>query len=145
MDVLIASPLPKPADFVAMVLSDKISDGVAVTRAVHAGLEMGFVRDLVRLGALEEGLLLESGLVPKRTWAHGISQGAVSAATARKLLRFLRVYGRAKATFGDKASLWLLRSNAALDDARPIDLVEADHGVRAVETLLGRIDHGIAA
>ena len=145
MDGLSTMDLPSPASFADMVLSDEIADGVSVTRTVHNGLPMQFVRDLASIGALDADLLVRTGLVPKHTWAHGAAQGAVSAATARKLVRFMRVYGKAKATFGDNAERWLTRPNAALDGLEPATLIEADHGVRAVETLLGRIDHGIAA
>jgi putative toxin-antitoxin system antitoxin component (TIGR02293 family) len=100
---------------------------------------------LIKTGALNTALLTDHGIVPKRTWAHAEKQGTVSAATARRLVRFMRIYGKAKQTFGAKAVMWLVRPTSALGGATPMALVEADPGARAVEILLGRIDHGVAA
>ena len=49
--------------------------------------------------------------------------------------------------FGDKqkAGAWLRRPSSALAGERPIALLDTDEGSRQVETLLGRINHGIAA
>jgi uncharacterized protein (DUF2384 family) len=50
-------------------------------------------------------------------------------------------------TFGDpdKALVWLRRENGRLDGQTPLSLADTDLGARSVETLLGRIDHGLAA
>lgn len=132
-------------DFERLVLSDEVSDGVALCAAIHDGLSMDFVRLLIKAGALNTALLIDHGIVPKRTWAHAEKHGSVSAATARRLVRFMRVYGKAKQTFGDHAVAWLQRPSTALAGAAPLALAEADPGARAVEVLLGRIDHGVAA
>ncbi len=49
--------------------------------------------------------------------------------------------------FGDisKAFLWLRRENQLLDGKTPISSLETEAGSRAVEDILIRIDHGIAA
>ena len=61
-------------------------------------------------------------------------------------LRLARIQARAADTFGrDKARLWLLRPCEPLDNRPPLALLASESGARAVETLLGRIDHGIAA
>ena len=50
-------------------------------------------------------------------------------------------------TFGgvEKAHVWLGRDNRALDGETPLGMADTDRGARAVEGLLGRIAHGIAA
>ena len=50
----------------------------------------------------------------------------------RKLAEFQRYYNAA-------------RSHASLDGHTPLSRADTDQGVRSVETLLGRIGHGIAA
>jgi putative toxin-antitoxin system antitoxin component (TIGR02293 family) len=61
--------------------------------------------------------------------------------------RVSRVVAHAKAAFGDpdKADRWLRRPTRTLDGCAPIDLLDTDAGAQLVETLLGRIEHGIAA
>ena len=53
----------------------------------------------------------------------------------------------ANRVFGDtaKAFVWLRRENTLLDGQTPISSLETEAGSRAVEDILIRIDHGIAA
>ncbi|HUZ13812.1 MAG TPA: antitoxin Xre/MbcA/ParS toxin-binding domain-containing protein [Caulobacteraceae bacterium] len=64
-----------------------------------------------------------------------------------RLVRLVRIVAAAEDTFGDsqKALTWLGRANRALDGLTPLSLADTDLGARSVETLLGRIGHGIAA
>lgn len=57
-----------------------------------------------------------------------------------------RVFAAAKTTFGDgdKAERWLKRPTAALDGVSPLEMIESVGGIRKVEDLLARIDHGLA-
>jgi putative toxin-antitoxin system antitoxin component (TIGR02293 family) len=43
----------------------------------------------------------------------------------------------------DKARLWMQRPNRNLEGETPLSLLDTDRGVRAVEDVLMRIDHGI--
>lgn len=56
-----------------------------------------------------------------------------------------RVLKHAEEVFGDpaKAFLWLRRPNAVLRNATPIDLLDTPEGIQQVDTLLGRIEHGV--
>jgi putative toxin-antitoxin system antitoxin component (TIGR02293 family) len=64
-----------------------------------------------------------------------------------RLMRLVRLVAAADETFGDaqKAMTWLGRENRALDGLTPLSLADTDLGARSVETLLGRIGHGLAA
>ena len=64
-----------------------------------------------------------------------------------RLVRLVRLVAAAHETFGDpqKALAWLSRENRALDGQTPLSLADTDLGARGVETLLGRIGHGLAA
>jgi putative toxin-antitoxin system antitoxin component (TIGR02293 family) len=52
---------------------------------------------------------------------------------------------RAEEALGDseKAHRWLGRENRALGGERPVALLDSDAGARAVERVLGRIEHGV--
>jgi putative toxin-antitoxin system antitoxin component (TIGR02293 family) len=54
---------------------------------------------------------------------------------------------RAECVFGnaEKARIWLQRPTSALGGQAPIALLENEVGSKAVDDLLGRIEHGIAA
>ena len=64
-----------------------------------------------------------------------------------RLLRIVSIVAAAEETFGnaDKAQHWLNRASRALDGETPLAMTDTDRGARAVEALLGRIAHGIAA
>ena len=68
-------------------------------------------------------------------------------AESDRLLRLVRLVAAADETFGDseKAMAWLGRENRALDGQTPLSLADTDVGAKGVETLLGRIGHGLAA
>lgn len=68
-------------------------------------------------------------------------------AESDRLLRMVGVVASADTVFGDsdKARIWLNRENRALDGETPLAMADTDQGARAVEALLGRIAHGIAA
>ena len=61
-------------------------------------------------------------------------------------VRIAQVRATAVEVFGDqdKAETWLRRSSNALCGKRPLDLLDTDEGAHEVETLLGRISHGLA-
>lgn len=69
----------------------------------------------------------------------------LSAEESDRTVRLARVVALAQETLGGshKASLWLQTPNRALEDERPLDLLDTDGGVRSVETVLGRIAYGI--
>ena len=64
-----------------------------------------------------------------------------------RLLRIVGIVAAADETFGDveKAQVWLNRESRALHGETPLAMADTDRGARAVEALLGRIAHGIAA
>jgi putative toxin-antitoxin system antitoxin component (TIGR02293 family) len=61
------------------------------------------------------------------------------------LARLARIHEYAEEVFGtaEKANKWLRTSNRSMKNHRPLDLLRTDYGGRIVETILGRIDHGI--
>jgi putative toxin-antitoxin system antitoxin component (TIGR02293 family) len=56
-----------------------------------------------------------------------------------------RIIAQATATLGSetKAVGWLRCPNRALGNVPPLELLDTDIGVRQVEDILGRIEHGI--
>lgn len=60
--------------------------------------------------------------------------------------RYARIYSRAAEVFGDRERgyAWMDRPNPVLDGYSPSDYLDTEAGARHVETLLGRLEHGIA-
>jgi putative toxin-antitoxin system antitoxin component (TIGR02293 family) len=120
--------------------------GLELVVAVRKGLSLAVVDDVLADGRLSAGELDRLAL-PRKTLAHRRTLGRLTAEQSDRLVRILRVILDAEATFAnaEKAHRWLRRPTAVLAGNAPLDLLDTDAGARRVETLLGRIAHGIAA
>jgi len=86
-------------------------------------------------------------VLPRRTLAHRETIGTLTPDQSDRLLRVARVLALAEEVFGsqDKAHLWLRRPTTVLAGEAPLEWLDTEEGAREVETVLGRIAHGIAA
>jgi putative toxin-antitoxin system antitoxin component (TIGR02293 family) len=138
-----------------MALSDPLNLGFMATledgdlglvNAVREGLPVRVVDEVLETGRLTAAELDRLAL-PRKTLAHRRALGRLSAEQSDRLVRILRVIQEAEETFAnpEKAHRWLRRPTSLLADNAPLGLLDTDVGARRVETLLGRIAHGIAA
>jgi putative toxin-antitoxin system antitoxin component (TIGR02293 family) len=74
-------------------------------------------------------------------------KGGLTPEQSERVIRAVRIIAEALETFGsrDKALTWMRRACAVLGGKAPIDLLDTEEGARLVESLLGRIAHGLAA
>jgi putative toxin-antitoxin system antitoxin component (TIGR02293 family) len=119
---------------------------LAAIRLIRRGLPVGAVEFMLDSGRLTLAEL-DQVVLPRKTLANRRKLGTLTAEQSDRLVRLARVIAAAEATFGsrEKAGIWLRRPTTALADERPLHLLDTDEGVRTVMTLLGRIDHGLAA
>lgn len=127
----------------AFALDAPIPDLIA---AVRAGLPVSAVDEALASGRVTAAEL-DRLAIPRKTLAHRRAKGRLTPDQSDRLLRVLRVVEEAEATFVDraKAGIWLRRPTTALGGEAPLDRLDTEIGARQVETLLGRIAHGIAA
>ncbi len=131
--------------------------GEAVTGPLHSGGDIGrLVRRGVPVEAVDRFLvtshlnfnLIESHVVARRTLKRR-KEGAqpLDLAESDRFVRLVRLVAAAHDIFGDyrEVMAWMTRENTALEGKTPLSLAETDLGARGVETLLGRIGHGVAA
>jgi putative toxin-antitoxin system antitoxin component (TIGR02293 family) len=111
--------------------------------AIGRGLPVASFRSVATYANLTRETLAKAADIPLRT---------VQRRTARlkrdesdRLARVARIYALAETVLGSReaAERWMLAPNWALDDARPLDLLETEVAAREVEDALGRIDEGI--
>ena len=71
----------------------------------------------------------------------------LSSQQSERILRIARVYARAAEVFGDRqrGETWMARPNPALGGHAPAQLLDSETGARAIEQVLGQMEHGIAA
>ena len=84
--------------------------------------------------------------IPARTLARRKVEGRLHPEESDRVLRAARVLGRALELFeGDAAAAreWLRTPQVALGGERPLSIIGTDLGVREIENLIGRIEHGV--
>lgn len=128
------------------VVGGDIRNSLDLVRAVRRGLPVGAALHVLASGRLTPAEM-DKTVLPRRTLANRRKVGTLTAEQSDRLLRVARVLAAAEETFGnrDNAAAWLRRPTQVLAGESPIDLLDTDEGAREVETLLGRIGHGIAA
>ncbi len=116
-------------------------------KVIDLGLPLASLAEL----AQQEGLgsdEIDELIIPRRTLSHRKSKSQpLNRTESERAIRVASVTALTEETFAnpDKARAWLRRPTTALDGQRPLDLLKSEPGARAVEQLLYRIAHGIAA
>ncbi|MBB4268009.1 type II RES/Xre toxin-antitoxin system antitoxin [Roseospira visakhapatnamensis] len=128
------------------VLGVEIAHGLDLVRAVRRGFPVQAVQHVLDDGRLTLAEL-DHVVMPRKTWSNRKRVGTLTAEQSDRLIRVARVMALAEDTFADrsKAHAWLRRPTTTLGGERPLDLLDTEEGAREVETVLGRIAHGIAA
>jgi len=83
--------------------------------------------------------------VPKSTLALRKKKGKFSFEESERLYRIQRLFEKAVDVFGDieSARTWLKEKAYGLGEVSPLAFAKTEIGARAVEDLLGRIEHGV--
>lgn len=118
---------------------------LALADRVEQGIPTDAVDEAIKSGVVAAELVYDM-VLPRRTLAHRKEkEQRLSPEESDRFARLLRVYSRAELTLGDTARAWqwLSKENRALNGRRPVNLLSSDAGTRAVEKVLGRIDHGV--
>jgi putative toxin-antitoxin system antitoxin component (TIGR02293 family) len=116
-----------------------------VAQQVRKGYPAQAVDEILAAGMIEPRIMYEI-VVPRRTLAHRKQkEQPLTPEQSDRLARVLRIFARAQEALGDldRASRWLHKENRALQGRRPVELLGSDAGTRAVEKVLGRIEHGV--
>jgi putative toxin-antitoxin system antitoxin component (TIGR02293 family) len=112
---------------------------------IHDGLPVAAAFALKEaLGLTNAGLAGLLG-VTSRTLARWDETGRLDPVSGDRLDRATRLLQTAISVLEDEAAAvrWLRSPQRALDGAVPIELASTDIGTRAVEALLGRMEHGV--
>jgi putative toxin-antitoxin system antitoxin component (TIGR02293 family) len=97
------------------------------------------------LGLTSEQLASVLGVSPRSVARLDPRKSHLDAVSGDRLVRSARLYAIAVDVLEDAASAaqWLKTPQPALGGAVPLELAQTDVGTRAVEVLLGRMEHGV--
>jgi len=127
-------------------LRQKIETTSDLARATRAGLSVDSLDTLAgELSIQRVAVARLLGISERTLTRRATSNGRLTAVESDRVVRLARILALAKETLGnmEKASRWLQTSNRALEGDKPIDRLDTDIGVRSVEQVLGRIEHGL--
>ena len=113
--------------------------------AAEAGLPVGEVEAL--RGNLEVSLerLLEVLGIARATFHRRKTEGRLRSDESDRVLRFARLFGKAVQALEtvENTRAWLMAPQRGLGGSVPFNYAATELGARAVEDLLGRIEHGV--
>lgn len=129
----------------ATVLKKPVRSAEDMTSRIREGMPFAALQALAGHAHLDIPRLGEILMIPKRTLARRRKARRLTADESDRLVRLARIFAMATEVLGgsDKAAEWLQRSNRALHNESPIDLLDTDVGTQAVQKVLGRIDYGV--
>ncbi len=120
--------------------------GPEEVQAIRAGVPVALMQQIQKEAGLTQEKLAQVLGIPKRTLINRMKKGQLDEDESDRVLRLKRILEKATETFeGDKeaAHAWLDSPNRALGGDAPFTLVSTGSGGRAVEEVLGRMDHGL--
>lgn len=132
--------------FYVALLGLRTYAALAVHRHVRKGLAYSAFSRFQRNTGLSAAAISELIQVPTRTLTRRKSEGRLAPEESDRLVRAARVFGRAMELFegnGDAARHWLTAPQPALGGLVPLELAGTDVGATEVESLIGRLEHGI--
>ena len=136
---------PGPHAYVVL-LGMNTFDPPELLRAVRKGFPYRAFEHFVRNSALSVERVMALIGVPRRTLTRRKRERRFLPDESDRLLRASRLFGQALQLFeGDREAAvdWLETAQPALGGTAPLDLARTDVGVREVERLIGRLEHGV--
>jgi putative toxin-antitoxin system antitoxin component (TIGR02293 family) len=127
------------------VLKREVRSDLEMSEMIQAGISVRALEHVLEWGDLEPSEAYDL-VGSRRTLMRKKRDGRdLSPSESDRLARIVRMIGRAEEALGDrgKAHTWLRNPNRGLAGRRPLDLLGDDAGVRLVERILGRIEHGV--
>ena len=129
----------------AVIASEPASTGEWVAR-IREGLPAASALAFkAALGLTNEELASVLGVSPRTVARLDPAKSHLDAVSGDRLVRSARLYAIAAEVLEDDAAAarWLKSPQPALGGAQPLELAQTDVGSRAVEALLGRMEHGV--
>ncbi|MEQ9411350.1 MAG: DUF2384 domain-containing protein [Fuerstiella sp.] len=130
------------------LLGLKVRRKEELVRMVQAGLDVDHLVSLIKQSGLTKERIARLVAIPPRTLARRQREGWLSPEESDRLLRASRVVEAAVDLFEgdvDEARHWLLTPTPALSGDSPLEFTSTDVGAREVESLIGRLEHGVFA
>jgi putative toxin-antitoxin system antitoxin component (TIGR02293 family) len=127
------------------VFKRQVQSAEDVRAIIHKGFPYRSLEFIISKFHLDLPRMSKILSVPARTMARRKAEQRLTAQESDRLARLARILTYATEVFGaeEKASMWLTRSNRVLQGTAPIELLDTDLGTQVIESMLGRVEHGV--
>src|ERR671921_2902210 len=132
--------------FYVALLGLRTYEPLALDRQVRKGLGYSSFSRFQRNTGLTAGDIARLIQIPTRTLTRRKAEGKFAPEESDRLVRAARVFGRTMELFeGDvaEARRWLAAPQPALAGRAPLEFARTEVGAGEVESLVGRLEHGI--
>jgi putative toxin-antitoxin system antitoxin component (TIGR02293 family) len=132
--------------FYVALLGLRTYEPLALDRQVRKGLGYSTFSRFQRNTGIASTSIAELIQIPTRTLTRRKAEGKFAPEESDRLVRAARVFGRTMELFeGDVAEAreWLTAPQPALGGRIPLDFARTQVGAAEVESLVGRLEHGI--
>lgn len=132
--------------FYVALLGLRTYEPLALDRHVRKGLGFFTFTRFQRNTGMSASAIAELIQIPIRTLARRKNEGKLAPEESDRLVRAARVFGRAMELFegdGEAVRVWLSTPQTALGGRVPLELASTQVGAAEVESLIGRLEHGI--
>jgi len=122
------------------------NDPVRIAAQIERGLPVSHLVRFQKQTRLPLGLLAYAIQVPERTLRRRLSQKRLPADESDRLFRFASMFEKVLDLFGGDARAaqnWLESPAPAFSGHAPLSLTRTYPGIRAVEDLIGQMEHGV--
>ena len=128
------------------VVGKPVTCDLDIARLIRDGLPVDVIDRLIGDKTVTPDEVRRIIMAPKASVVRR-RKGGLTPEQSERVIRAVRIIAEALETFGsrDKALTWMRRACAVLGGKAPIDLLDTEEGAGLVESLLGRIAHGLAA
>jgi putative toxin-antitoxin system antitoxin component (TIGR02293 family) len=128
------------------LLGLKTRSTAQLVRAIRKGFSFAALERVRRETGLPlDRLAVSIGMSP-RTLSRRKTGKRLTAAESDRLVTVARLVAQSVELFEgnkEKASRWFLQPNRALGKLSPLDMAGTETGAREVESLIGRLEHGV--
>lgn len=131
---------PKPAAY------PEIHDDVAMALRVEEGLPVVEVVAFARQAGFTNDELARVIHIPSRTYARRVAaKGRFKVSEGERAVRLMRLFDQARRVFvsDENTRSWFGGKVLALGGKTPLEYAQTEPGAREVESLIGRIEHGV--
>jgi putative toxin-antitoxin system antitoxin component (TIGR02293 family) len=121
-------------------------DNLRVAKIVEGGIPARALKAFGALLSLPIPAVADLVLMSPRTLERRIADNAtLEIEESERVVRLGRIFAKAKEVFedADEAARWLNEPLEPLDGRTPLQVSRTEPGARAVEQVLGRIEHGV--